>query len=75
MWCKMDRGRGDSHSASSAPTIPTLGGNYFFITKDAVAKRSELLYPVTAEGEVELENDRTAGSVIKCLAVRDTSTK
>ena len=71
----MGRGRGDPHSASSTSAIPVVGTDYFFITNDSVVKRDELLYPATDDGEAELEKDRASGEVVKCLIVRDTSTK
>ncbi len=74
-WCVLGRGRGLQHRRSPGSSIPVVGVDYFFMNKKGVHRREELEFEQTAEGNSKLEEARAKGEIVKCIAVRCTSTK
>ncbi len=77
-WCKwwaLGRRRGIQHRKAGAWAVPTIGMDYFALTKGGVFARRELEYAVSDEGEVQLEAARTNGDVVTYLLVRCSLSK
>ena len=74
-WCQMGRGIDTQHRSSTEPSdIPIVGLDYFYITAGGVKTRKELEQPVDATGSASVEEERKAGTIVKCLLVRCMST-
>ena len=69
-WCVLGRGRGIQHRKAGASTVSLVGVDYFFLTKGGVHTRKELEFPLTPEGESELEAARSRGELVKYFLVR-----
>ena len=52
-----------------------VGADYFFMTKKGIHRRDELEYEQNDDGNRKLEDARAKGEVVKCIAVRCTSSK
>ena len=75
-WCQMGRGIDTQHRSGNEPSaIPIVGPDYFYITGGGVKSRNELEQPNDAAGNAALNEERLAGTIVKCLLVRCTSTK
>ena len=66
-WCVFGRGRRIQYRKAGTSTVPTIGVDYFFLTKGGVHTRKELEFSLTPEGETELEAARTRGELVKYL--------
>ena len=80
-WCQQcveGRGVGHPHRVTgSESSVPVVGMDYFFITKEGVKRRDELASVLGEEGEIdnEIAAARAAGKLIKCFLVRCMSSK
>ena len=74
-WCVLGRGRGLQHRRSTGSSIPIVGVDYFFMTKGGLQRREELDYERDTGGDEKLEQARASGEIVKCIAVRCSSTK
>ena len=74
-WCVLGRGRGLQHRSGQASAIAIVSLDYFFMTGDGVKLRSELKYAEDENGNRELTEARGRGEVVKCLALKCSSTK
>ena len=74
-WCVLGRGRGLQHRRYTGSEIPIVGVDYFFMTKGGLQRREELAYDQSAEGNKQLQDARVKGEIVKCIAVRCSSTK
>ena len=72
--CLKGRGKGEQRGrhAGRHHAVPRLGIDYWFITSENLKKRKELAeeYPMDAEGDRKLEEDRGKGKIIKCIVIR-----
>ena len=57
--------------------VAVVGIDYFFITERGILTKDEVLqqYNDESEGDVQLENDRKEGKVVKCMIIRCFKTK
>ena len=64
-WCKqcvMGRGVGRGHAKSTGESsVPIVGMDYFYITKEGVRRREELSKELGGEGEEAITQARTKG--------------
>ncbi len=74
-WCVMGRGRGLPHRLRAGSIIPIVGLDYFYITSGGVKMRYELEFSRDDAGDKATEDARGRGEIIKCIAVRCTSSK
>jgi len=78
-WCKqcvMGRGVGTPHTTStSESSMPIVGMDYFYITKEGVKRRDELAKELSDEGEEAITKARAEGHVLQCLLVRCLQSK
>ena len=83
-WCReciegraLGERRGQADHGPGGKLIPTVGIDYFFITKTGLRKRQEITddYPEDAEGDAKLQEARAKGEIVKCVMVRDSETK
>ena len=74
-WCVLGRGRGRRHVAASASEIPIIGIDYFFITDGGVNSRKELAENPVFTADEAIDEARQTGQVVKCILVRDHSSK
>ena len=74
-WCVLGRGRGLQHRRSTGSDIPVVGVDYFFMTKGGLQRRDELIYEQTADGNAKLQEARVKGEIVKCIAIRCSSSK
>ena len=72
-WCKqciMGRGVGRGHAKSaSESSVPIVGMDYFYITKEGVRRREEISKELSGEGEEAITQARAKGEVLKCLLI------
>jgi len=72
--CLKGRGKGEQRGrhAGRHHAVPRLGIDYWFITSENLKRRKELAeeYPMNAEGDRKLEEDRGKGKIIKCIVIR-----
>ena len=64
-WCVLGRGRGLQHRIRTGPVIPIIGLDYFFLTGAGVVLQKELKMD-----DMQVNEARTKGEVVKCLVVR-----
>ena len=75
-WCVMGRGLGQQHSrVDRSSTIPRVGIDYYFITKDGVALKDEMKDDGQDMTQTDVNKGRKDGSIVKCLIVRCWDTK
>ncbi len=80
-WCREcveGRAVGEHHvrTRDHEKLIPTVAFDYFFMTAGGVQRRGEMSeYPDTAEGNQRLAEDRQAGTVVKVILMKCSSTK
>ena len=81
-WCpECVEGRGlreqRGRHAGRTHEIPVVGIDYFFIAKGGILTKDEVLqkYDDETEGDVQLENDRKEGKIVKCIVIRCFRTK
>ena len=78
-WCKqcvMGRGVGRGHTKSaSESSVPIVGMDYFYITKEGVRRREEISKELSGEGEEAITQARAKGEVLKCLLARCLKSK
>ena len=78
-WCKqcvMGRGVGRGHAKSaSESSVPIVGMDYFYVTKEGVRRREELSKELSGEGDEAIAQARDKGEVLKCLLVRCLQSK
>ena len=73
-WCVMGRARGAQHRLGDGSTIPIIGIDYFFITKEGVKKKKELIQ-LGYKSDGEIEDARQKGEILKCTLTRCYSSK
>ena len=65
-----------SEEKDQAKILPVVACDYFYNTSKGFLKREELEgYPTTADGESRLLEARRGGTIVKCIAIRCSSTK
>ena len=73
-WCKqcvMGRGVGRPHATSTTESsVPIVGMDYFYITREGVRRRDEMAKELGDAGEEAITQARASGEVLKCLLVR-----
>ena len=61
--------------SASASDIPIIGIDYFFITYGGVNTRKELMSDPVFTAEEAIDDARQNGQVVKCILVRDHTSK
>ena len=78
-WCVMGRARGAQHRLGDGSTIPIIGIDYFFITKEGVKKKKKKkkkeLIQLGYKSDGEIEDARQKGEILKCVLTRCYSSK
>ena len=57
-------------SSVTKSTVPIVGIDYWFITKEGFKRRDELTGEIGEEGNKVVAAARTVGTIVKCLLVR-----
>ena len=75
--CNQGRGLGEQRGAhvGQEHSIPLVGVDFWYITTGGVKKREELEWANDEKGDAELQGQRQAGKIIKCLIIRCHKTK
>ena len=62
-------------SSVTKSTVPIVGIDYWFITKEGFKHRDELTGEIGEEGNKVVAAARTVGTIVKCLLVRCVGNK
>ena len=57
-WCVMGRARGAQHRHGGRPAVPIIGIDYFFITKEGLRRKKELIQTGAFKDKAEIERAR-----------------
>ena len=77
-WCRfccMGRARGMQHRKGGSSTVPIIGLDYFFITKEGIHKKKELLQMGVYKDDNEIQEARQKQEISMCILTRCFATK
>ncbi len=73
-WCNqcvLGRGIGEPHATvAGESSVPIVGMDYFYITKEGLRRREEMAKELSDEGDEAITQARTQGEIVKCLLGR-----